>query len=152
MLQKILIILNLVVAIGGVGLVFYSHNLLKPEPTDQVAETEALKQQAAEADQLRPVSLKKFVVNLHSQGNRLRYLDLEMNILTFKEEQAQIIKDNEYIFKDVVVELASHLTPEDLESVTGKMLLENRIKKQVNAKLGDSPVIKQIFFSGFVVQ
>ena len=152
MFQKILIITNLVIAIAGGGLVFYSHNLLKPESTNQVAEAEALKQQAAEANQLRPVSLKKFVVNLHSQSNRLRYLDLEMNILTFREEQAQIIKDNEYILKDVVVELASHLTPEDLESMTGKMLLENRIKKQVNAKLGDPPVIKQIFFSGFVVQ
>jgi flagellar FliL protein len=152
MLQKILIIVNLVVAVAGVGIVFYSHNMIKPEPTDQVAEAESLKQQASEANQLKPVPIKKFVVNLHSQSNRLRYLDLEMNVLTFKQEQAQIIKDNEHIFKDIVVELASHLTPEDLESVTGKILLENRIKKQVNAKLGDPPVIKQIYFSGFVVQ
>lgn len=152
MLQKILIIVNLVVALAGVGIVFYSHNVLKPEPTDQVAEAETLKQEAAEANQLKPVPIKKFVVNLHSQGNRLRYLDLEMNVLTFKQVQTQIIKDNEHIFKDTVVELASHLTPEDLESVTGKILLENRIKKQVNAKLGDPPVIKQIYFSGFVVQ
>lgn len=152
MLQKILIIVNLVVALAGVGIVFYSHNVLKPEPTDQVAEAETLKQEAAEANQLKPVPIKKFVVNLHSQGNRLRYLDLEMNVLTFKQDQTQIIKDNEHIFKDTVVELASHLTPEDLESVTGKILLENRIKKQVNAKLGDPPVIKQIYFSGFVVQ
>jgi flagellar FliL protein len=152
MFQKILIIVNLVVALAGVGVVFYSHHILKPEPTDQLAEIETLKQQATEANQLRPVPIKKFVVNLHSQSNRLRYLDLEMNILTFKQEQMELIKESEHILKDIVVELASHLTPEDLESVTGKILLENRIKKKVNARLGDPPTIKQIYFSGFVVQ
>jgi flagellar basal body-associated protein FliL len=44
------------------------------------------------------------------------------------------------------------LDPDDLDSVTGKILLENKIKKQVNAKLGEPPVVKQIYFSGFVVQ
>jgi len=62
------------------------------------------------------------------------------------------VKANEHLFKDTLIELGSHLNPEDLESVTGKMLLENRIKKQVNSKLGDPPVIKQIYFSGFIVQ
>ncbi len=152
MAQKILIIVNLVIALAGAGLVFYSHSMIKPDPTDQVAETEAIKTDAAATTQLRPVPFKKFVVNIHSKSSRLRYLDLEMNILTFQEDQKEIIKANEHIFKDTVIEIASHLDPEDLESVTGKILLENKIKKQVNTKLGDSPVIKQIYFSGFVVQ
>jgi flagellar FliL protein len=152
MAQKILIIVNLVIALAGAGLVFYSHSMIKPDPTDQVAEAEAIKTDAAATTQLRPVPIKKFVVNIHSKSSRLRYLDLEMNILTFQEDQKEIIKANEHIFKDTVIEIASHLDPEDLESVTGKILLENKIKKQVNTKLGDSPVIKQIYFSGFVVQ
>ena len=152
MAQKILIIVNLVIALAGAGVVFYSHSMIKPDPTDQVAEAEAIKTDAAATTQLRPVPMKKFVVNIHSKSSRLRYLDLEMNILTFQEDQKDIIKANEHIFKDTVIEIASHLDPEDLESVTGKILLENKIKKQVNTKLGDSPVIKQIYFSGFVVQ
>ena len=152
MAQKILIIVNLVIALAGAGVVFYSHSMIKPDPTDQVAEAEAIKTDAAATTQLRPVPMKKFVVNIHSKSSRLRYLDLEMNILTFQEDQKEIIKANEHIFKDTVIEIASHLDPEDLESVTGKILLENKIKKQVNTKLGDSPVIKQIYFSGFVVQ
>ena len=152
MAQKILIIVNLVIALAGAGVVFYSHSMIKPDPTDQVAEAEAIKTDAAATTQLRPVPMKKFVVNIHSKSSRLRYLDLEMNILTFQEDQKEIIKANEHIFKDTVIEIASHLDPEDLESVTGKILLENKIKKQVNTKLGNSPVIKQIYFSGFVVQ
>jgi flagellar FliL protein len=152
MAQKILIILNLAIALAGAGLVFYSHNMIKPEPTNQAAEAEALKSDALAANQIQPVPLKKFVVNLHSKSSRLRYLDIEMNVLTFHEDQKNIVKANEHIFKDVVIEIASHLAPDDLDSVTGKILLENKIKKQVNAKLGEPPVVKQIFFSGFVVQ
>jgi len=152
MVQKILIILNLVVVLAGAGLVYYSHNIVKPEPTDEAAQAEALKNDAVASTLTQPVPIKKFVVNLHSRSSRLRYLDLEMNILTFEEEQKQIIKGNEHIFKDVVIEIAAQLEPDDLDSVTGKILLENKIKKQVNAKLGNPPVVKQIFFSGFVVQ
>lgn len=149
---KILIIINFVVVLAGAGLVFYSHKMLKPEPTNQEAEAEALKKEALANTQMKPVPIKKFVVNLHSRGSRLRYLDLEMNVLTFTEEQKALVKANEHIFKDAVIEIASHLEPDDLDSVTGKILLENKIKKAVNAKLGEQPVVKQIYFSGFVVQ
>lgn len=149
--MKVLIIINMVVVLAGAGLVFYSHNILKPAPTDQAAEALALKEGAMAQSQLQPVPIKKFVVNLHSKSTRLRYLDLEMNILTFQEDQKAIVKANEHIFKDTVVEITSHLEPSELDTITGKMLLESRIKKQVNAKLGQ-PVVKQIFFSGFVVQ
>ena len=100
---------------------------------------------------LTAVPMKKFVVNLNSRGTRLRYLDVEMNILPFHNDQKELIKANEYIFKDVVIEIASKLEPDELDSLSGKILLENKIKKQVNTKLGQ-PVVKQIFFSGFVVQ
>ena len=75
-----------------------------------------------------------------------------MNILPFREDQKALIKQNEPIIKDVVIEIASQYEPDDLNSLTGKILLETRIKNQVNAKLGNSPVVKKIYFSVFVVQ
>jgi flagellar FliL protein len=150
--QKILVIANLVVVLAGAGLVYYSHNIIKPEPTDQSAEAANLKSSAMEQSQIQAVPMKKFVVNLHSRGTRLRYLDVEMNILPFHEDQKELIKANEYVIKDCLIEIASQLVPEDLDTLSGKILLENRIKKQVNARLGKTPVIKQIYFSGFVVQ
>jgi flagellar FliL protein len=151
-MQKILIIVNLVVVLAAAGVVFYAHNVIKPPPTDQAAEFENLKTEALKQTQVQPVPIKKFVVNLHSRSSRLRYLDLELNVLTFTEEQKALIKASEHIFKDTVIEVASHKAPEDLDSLTGKLLLENEIKKRVNAKFGDPPVVKQIYFSGFVVQ
>jgi len=152
MVQKILIIVNLVVALGAAGIVFYAHNIIKPPPTDQAAEAEALKTEAVASTQIKPVQIKKFAVNLHSRSSRLRYLDIEMNVLTFEEGQKAIIKANEHLFKDTAIEVASYLNPDELDSVTGKMLFENKVKKQVNAKLGETPAVKHIYFSVFVVQ
>ena len=142
---------NLVFVLLAAGVVIYSHTMIKPAPTDQALETEKLQKDAVQGAQLQPVPIKRFVVNLHSRATRLRYLDLEMNVLTFSEEQKQIVRSNEHIFKDAVVEIASRLSPEDLDTVTGKILLENKIKTRVNQKFGQ-PVVRQIFFSGFVVQ
>src|SRR5665647_184845 len=143
MVQKILILLNLVVAIAGAGLVYYAHNIIKPTPTDAAAEAENLKTSAFDQTQVQAVPIKKFVVNLHSRATRLRYLDLEMNLLTFHADQREIIKANEHIIKDIVVEVASHLDPDELDSITGKILLENRIKKEINKKLGGTqPIVK----------
>jgi len=156
MLQKILILTNLVVALAGAGLVYYSHNLMKPVPTDQAAEVENLKAGALGQSQIQAVPIKKFVVNLHSKSTRLRYLDVEMSILPFYEDQKELIKAHEYIFKDTLIEIGSQLEPAELDTLSGKILLENKIKKQVNAKFKQfgqgQPVVKQIFFSGFVVQ
>jgi len=157
-MQKILILINLAVALLGAGVVFYSHNIIKPPPTDQMAESEKLKEESLKKNQLHTVPMKKIVVNLESKGTRLRYLDVEMNIVTFNEEEKEIIKTYEYLLKDSIIDIASFLTPEDLDSITGKMIFEKRLKDKINEKIRQinntitAPVIKQIYFSGFVIQ
>ncbi|MFL5785057.1 MAG: flagellar basal body-associated protein FliL, partial [Bacteriovoracaceae bacterium] len=151
LMQKILILVNLVVVLLGAGLVYYSHFMIKPEPTNQAAETEKLKTEASEKAKIEPVPIKKFVVNLYSGPSRLRYLDVEMNVLTFHADQKEIVKNNEHIFKDVVIAVAAQMQPSDLDSMTGKITFESRVKKGVNERLG-TPVVKQIYFSTFVVQ
>lgn len=156
--MKILLILNAVMVLAAAGVVFYSHTMVKAPATNQAAEAEDLKNKAQASSQLTPVPIKKIVVNLHSKSTRLRYLDIEMNVLTFHEEEKEIVKASEHIFKDSVVEVASSLNPEDLDTVTGKILFEKKLKDKVNAKIQQvnsqlsQPVVKQIFFSGFVVQ
>jgi flagellar FliL protein len=149
--QKILLIANLVVVLAGAAVVYYSHNILKPKATDQTAEAENLKNSAMEQAQIQAYPMKKFVVNLYARGTRLRYLDVEMNILPFHNDQKELIKANEYIIKDILIEIGSQLGPDELETLSGKILLENKLKKQINTKLGQ-PVVKQIYFSGFIVQ
>ncbi len=150
-MHKILILSNLVVVVLGAGLVYYSHFMIKPEPTNQAAEEAKLKSDASEKSKIEPVAIKKFVVNLHSGSSRLRYLDLEMNVLTFHNDQKELVKNSEHLLKDVVIQVSSQMNAGDLDSMTGKLTFESRVKKMVNEKLGQ-PVVKQIYFSTFVVQ
>lgn len=149
--DKILLGLNGLVALAAAGLVFYAHNNIKPIPTDQKAEEASLEQTAFEESQMKAYDFKSMVVNIYSEGTRLRYLDVELGVLPFKESDRVLIKEREYVFKNALVTIAASMTPDELTSVTGKILLESRLKKATNEALG-APVVKKIFFSKFVVQ
>jgi flagellar FliL protein len=149
--DKILIGLNGAVAIGAAALVFHSHTGIKPEPTNQKAEEEALVNAAVEESQLKAYDFKSIVVNLYSEGSRLRYLDVEMGVLPFKEADKALFKEREYVFKNALIQIAAKMTPDELTSVTGKILLESRLKNAVNEALGKT-VVKKIYFAKFVVQ
>jgi flagellar FliL protein len=151
LIDKIIVLVGLVIALGSVGLVYYSHNMIKREPTNQVTEFQELKDSAKAATQQKPYAVKQMIVNILSTGNKLRYLDCELNILTFSEDQKEILKNSEHIIKNAMVAIAAEMSADDLNSVTGKILLESRVKKQVNDEL-KNPTVKQIYFSRYVVQ
>lgn len=151
LLDKILLGLNGLVALGAAGIVFYAHNNIKRPPTDQAAEEKTLQDEALLGAQTTPLMFKKMVVNIHSEGKRLRYLEVEMGVQPFKEADKESLKANEYRFQNALVEIANTMTPDDLSSVTGKILLEGRLKKRVNEALGVT-LVKQIYFARFIVQ
>lgn len=152
LLDKILIGLNALVVLGAVGLILYSHMGIKREPTNQVQEADKLLQEAKDLTFIKPYSMKSFTVNLYSQTNRLRFLEVEMNIVPFESSQLTALKDAETVIKDSLIQIAAEMEPDDVGSVTGKILLENRLKKAVNDRIGGQPLIKQILFSRFVIQ
>jgi flagellar FliL protein len=148
---KILLIVNLIVMLGSAGLVYYSHNMIKRKPTDQNAELQSMLTDVSNFGKITPVKLKKLTINLYSRQTRLRFLDVELNILPFSEGDKKVIKDKENIITDSVIRIAGNMTPNELNSVSGKILLESRIRNDVNQLLGKN-VIKEIFFSRFVIQ
>ncbi len=151
LIDKIIVLVALVFALGSVGLVYYSHKMIKRVPTNQAEELENLKNDAKAATQQKPYAVKQMIINILSNGNKLRYLDVELNIQTFEENQKIMLKRHEHVIKNAMVEIAAEMSADDLNSVTGKILLESRVKKVVNEKLNDT-VVKQIYFSRYVVQ
>jgi flagellar FliL protein len=149
--DKILMILSLVFTLGSAGLVFYAHNSIKRIPTDQEKEFQDLKDNALTNAQMTPYNIKKIVVNLSSGPSKLRYLEVEMNVLPFDESDKEIIKNGEHLFKNALITIADQLKAEDLGTMTGKILLESKLKKEINQIFGQ-PLIKQIFFSAFIIQ
>lgn len=150
-LDKILILINTIVIGLAVALVVYSHTMIKKPLTDGNAEFGGLIESSMREFQKAPVTLDEIVVNLYSRERRLRFLDTQMNIELFNEkDRAEVLAIKTHIF-DALIDIAGNMKPNELNSVTGRILLENRIKKRVNSKVGRS-LIKKIYFSKFIIQ
>jgi flagellar basal body-associated protein FliL len=150
-LDKILLALNATVALLAAGVVYYAHFMIKPPPTNQSGEEQALVDKAYQETQITPYTMKTQIVNLYTEGARLRFLSTEMSLIPFKEAGKALLKEREYIIRNALISVAAHMTAEEVSSVTGKILLESRVKKTINEALG-APVVKKIYFGKFTVQ
>lgn len=95
--------------------------------------------------------LDKLTVNLKSRRNKLRYLDAVIHLVPFKSKDNEKLEQIKSQIHDVIIDVSGKMEPEEINSVLGKILYEDRIKKGVNGLLGKD-AIKDIYFSKFTVQ
>src|SRR5690554_3254986 len=150
-LDRILLGVNGAVVLAATALVVYAHTMIKPVPTDEAKEFAGLVQESMRELRKSQVEFPEMVINLYSRETRLRFLNVSMAVETFNEGQIQVAQDHKAMIQDTLIDIASNMTPEELNSVTGRILLESRIKKTVNGQLSE-PAIKKIYFSKFIVQ
>ncbi len=150
-LDKIIIGINVLVVGAAVALVAYSHTMLKKPMIDEASEFgEAIENSISEF-QKPSVSLEEITVNLYSRERRLRFLNTKMNIELFHDKDRDFVKSLKTKIYDSLIDIAGNMQPSELNSITGRILLENRIKKRVNS-LGKRSLIKKIYFSKFIIQ
>jgi flagellar protein FliL len=150
-LDKILLGLNGIVVALAAALIVYSHTMIKPQAVNQNAEYTNLVRFATVENQKAPVVFKNTVVNLYSRESRLRFLDVEINVEVYQDGMQTQVQNIKPILFDTLIDIAGNTKPEDLNSVTGKILLESRLKTKVN-ELINKKLIKQIYFSKFIIQ
>lgn len=97
------------------------------------------------------VAMDEIVVNLYSRETRLRFLSTQMNIELYKEKDRDFVASLKAIINDALIDIAGNMRPSELNSITGRILLENRIKARVNEHI-KRPILKKIYFSKFIVQ
>ena len=155
MLDMILLGLMTLTTLAVIGLFYYTEKIYKRPPIDENKEKEAfLKNNDPKA---MPVfyKLEKLTVSLVPKdqiGNqRMRYVDLEVHLVLFKAEDAGVIKTYQAVVQDKIITVTSKMGADELNSLTGKILLEDRLKKEINKAL-NNPVVKSIFFSRYIVQ
>ena len=56
-----------------------------------------------------------------------------------------------HIVRDSFLDIAGEMKPDELNSLTGKILLENRIKQRLNQAAGKK-IVQELYFTKFVVQ
>ena len=150
-IDKVIIAINALVISACVGLVYYSNNMIKPKALDTNAEFSKMVDDSMVELKKQPIVFKEIVLNLYSRQRRLRFLNLILNIDVFEEGQKEIIATYKPKIIDSLIDITGNMKPQDLNSITGKILLESRLKNKVNNYIG-KPVIKKIYFSKFIVQ
>lgn len=155
-LDKIVFGINGLVVLAATILVTYSHTLLGPPATDESKEFSGLVKDSMLEFQKPQIQFPEMVINLYSRETRLRFLNLKMTLETFEEKQNALIEKSKPLVQDSIIDIASNMSPQELNSVTGKILLETRVKKAVNAALihkgAQNPVVKKIYFTKFIIQ
>ena len=149
-LDKVLLGINGVVVLLATGLIIYSHSLTKPA-TDTGTQFGQMIEGSIYDNSIAPVSMKEAVVNLYSREKRLRFLNLKMDIGIYSEEDRGLVEKLKPVILDTLIDIAGHLPPKELNSVTGKILFESRVKTKINNYAGKK-VIKKIYFSKFIIQ
>ena len=97
------------------------------------------------------LKLDKLIVNLKSRTSRLRFLDLQTYLVPFKNQHNDTLEENKAVINDIIIDEAARMKPEELNTVSGKLIFESRLRKRINTVLRGS-IVKDIFFSRFVVQ
>lgn len=150
-IDNIILILTLLAGLGTAGTFVYTEFLYKrPLPNDS-QEFENLKTQTQNNFIPESFKLDKIIVNLPSHTSRLRFLDVEMHLVIFDKSYTKILEDNKALINDLIIEIAADMDPDELNSISGKLIFESRVKNRLNKKLGKM-IIKELFYSKFVVQ
>ena len=149
--DKIILGANGLIVLAATALTIYSHTFIRPSATNEDLEFSGMVQDSMRELQKPQIQFPEMVINLYSRESRLRFLNLKMTVATFEQSQNQTVESAKPLIQDVLIDIASNMEPQELNSVTGRILLEARIKKKANAKLPE-PAIKKIYFSKFIVQ
>jgi flagellar FliL protein len=150
LLDKILITISLIATLGVLGLFIYTVLIYKKPLPDDKKEFAKLQTESKQINVAKGFTLKKIIINLKST-RKLRFLSTKMVLVPFKEKQVEKIKVNEAMLRDVIIDIGSQMSASQLNSITGKIIFEEKVKDEINKKF-KKPLIKEIFFSNFVVQ
>jgi flagellar FliL protein len=97
------------------------------------------------------VPLESIVVNLGGIDSN-RYLRIQISLGVDSEDAQKMISEKMVIIRDKTISFLSTKTVEDIDTEGGLSKLRLEIKDLLNKLLGSGDIIKQVYFSDFIVQ
>lgn len=91
------------------------------------------------------------VINLYSPNTRLRFLKIVTEVESAKIEKEEDLKKFDKTFKDIMIDIVSNSSPDDLSDVSGRDLLRAKFIKRVNQKVGFD-LISKVYFREYLIQ
>ena len=150
-LDKIILGLNGIVVAAATAVIIFSHTAIKRPPTDQALEFGNLIEGQINEYQKPPVVMDEIIVNLYSREARLRFLNTKMNLVLVEEKDRTTVLEMKPFIFDILIDIAGNMKPDELNSVTGRLLLETRLKNHINS-IKKRPLVKKVLFTKFIIQ
>lgn len=145
--------LTLLITGGALGVFVYTEVIYKRPPVIDSVEKKEMMEDIAKAESIEAVALGKITMNILSDrpSARLRFLDVEASLIPFNGGATTRINDNKKAIIDGFIDVASRMSPEELASISGRILLESRLKRRIEEITGPQTV-KEVLFTTFVIQ
>ncbi|OUR97024.1 hypothetical protein A9Q84_11875 [Halobacteriovorax marinus] len=150
-IDNIILILTFVMTAACVGVFVFTEMLYqRPLPNEEI-EKASLLTDSKEKVFPAPFKLDKLIINLKSRKTRLRFLNLQVYIVPFHNKYDDLFEKSRAIINDSIIDITSRMAADELNSISGKILLEDRLKKAIN-RITKKQTVKGLLFTKFVVQ
>ena len=155
LIDMILLGVMMLATLAVVGLFYYTEKMYVKPPIDENAEKAALLSSIDAKGIPTFFKVDKMTISLvpknEAANARMKWLEVEMHLTLFESTDLDMLKANLPLVQDRIIDISSKMGSDELNSLTGKILLEDRLKKEINKAL-KKPVVKNIFFASFIVQ
>lgn len=152
LLIVIIVLLLLLLIIGGLVAYFLlSNNSDEAQPQEQKQEKVVKKKKVSDMAEVGPIyPLDQFIVNLVS-NNADRYLKCKISFELDSPDLQQEIDKKLPAIRDIIINILSSKTVEEIQTAKGKDKLKEEIKRKVNEILTTGE-IRHVYFTEFVIQ
>ena len=155
LIDMILLGVMMLATLAVVGLFYYTEKMYKKPPIDESAEKKELQTSLDHKSIPTFFKVDKMTISLvpknEAANSRMKWLEVEIHMTLFSSEDSAMLKAYLPIVQDRIIDISSKMGSDELNSLSGKIILEDRLKKEINKAL-KKPVIKNIFFASFIVQ
>lgn len=148
----IIIILSSLLLLGGVGLSYFAFYKIQPAYiSDSQEKKQFLEGEAKDQSSITFYTLPKIQTNIEHHTSRLIQAEMTVAIEPEKGVTTEEIKNYEALIVDLIINAVAQSTIEQLDNVSSKIILAEKIKNGTN-EIMKKKAVKSVLFSTFSVQ
>ncbi len=134
----------------ALAILVYTQYIYSPPLPNNATESQKFIETEKENSYPKEFELKPVIVNLKSKSKRLRFLEIHIFLVPYDQTHKKILEKGQDLIYDSIIDIASGMDPDELNTLSGKLILQSRILSDVN-KLLKAKIVKELHLSKFVV-
>jgi len=151
MVDLILMGMSLLATLGTAGLLYYQNFIYQRPMIDVTQQEGQMIEEVKKSLEISGLKLEDMTFNISSRVGRLRFLDLSVEVMPMPGLPLKVLEDHKIALQDIFILKASEMNDDELNTVSGKLIFESRIKEEAEL-LFKRPAISRVVFTKFVIQ